>query len=102
MTIMVNGKNVSIGKEFYFKRDNVHVVAIAKNIDEFLNLLKTFNEDIILFHLRENNNDFARWIRFALKDEDLADKISRIDKGKEPVQLKQDIIKIISKHIDAP
>ena len=91
--------NVSIGKEFYFKRDDVHVVAVVKNLKEFVQAIENLSEDVILFHLREDRNDFEAWVKYALDMPELAEELAKIDKTREPTEIKSAIISIVKRHM---
>jgi DNA-binding NarL/FixJ family response regulator len=53
--------NQTIGfGNFIFKNFREEVLAVAKNINEFENIIKTIDEDSIMFHALRN--DFSRWL----------------------------------------
>ena len=53
--------NQTIGfGNFIFKNFREEVLAVAKNINEFESIIRTIDEESILFHARRN--DFSRWL----------------------------------------
>jgi len=57
----------------------LHNGMVAKNLRELLNALQVTDEETFGYHVTEDKNDFAAWIRNVICDEELA---ARIEKAK--------------------
>jgi Fe2+ transport system protein B len=69
----------------------VHDGRILKNLDELKRELVNIDEATFSYHVNEQKNDFYNWIKGALKEEELAEKI------------KNDIVKdVMIKHLNEP
>ena len=77
---------------FYFNmnqgRYTISTGYIAKSIEEFIDILKKVDQRSIDYHLRENSNDFAHWIRNVFNDKKLANELEKINKNDENVRKK--------------
>jgi hypothetical protein len=51
---------------------------ILKNLKELRDGLANMSDETYLYHVNESKNDFARWVRDVIKDNELADKFSSI------------------------
>ena len=72
-------KHIDIGQEalstqhyFYLKNGKK-----LKNIAELMENLKHMDQDLFSFHVNEQHNDFASWIRDVFGEKELARRISR-------------------------
>lgn len=82
-------RKVSGGQEFHFLKCRSFVFQTpysGNNIQEFAFILSEISIDSIYFHmfearlrLKKGKNDFSLWFETALGENDLADKISRLD-----------------------
>jgi len=72
--------------EHYFYLNNGNII---KNLFELNNALKTIDEETFRYHVNENRNDFSAWIRDVLKDDRLANSVSK-------AITREDIIRILS------
>lgn len=63
-------------RSFYFRGPDGRLNLRAQNLRLFLQLGDGVDDDTWLYHLRQH--DYSRWIR-TLKDEDLADDVSRVE-----------------------
>lgn len=70
---------------FYFNmhegRNIISTGFVANGIEEFVTILRKVDQRSIEYHLRENFNDFAQWIRYVFRDEELADEIEKINEN---------------------
>ncbi len=64
---------------FYFNMRSggriVHTGLVANSVERFVEILKTVDQRSIEYHLRDGQNDFARWIREIFGDEQLANEL---------------------------
>ena len=65
--------NIKPEEYFYLKNGRV-----LKNLYEFTNSLASMDDETFKHHVNKERNDFAEWIRHVLKDEGLANQISRL------------------------
>jgi len=65
-----------------------------KNIAELMESLKDMGQDLFSFHVNEQNNDFANWIRDVFGAKELA---RRIRLARYPSTMLKSIIKYIGK-----
>ncbi|MDY6965919.1 MAG: sugar phosphate nucleotidyltransferase [Halobacteriota archaeon] len=77
---------------FYFNmREGRNIVStgfVANGIEEFVAILRKVDQRSIDYHLRENFNDLAQWIRYVFRDEELADEIEKIDENDKKARRK--------------
>ena len=78
--------DVNPSKQFW-----LHNGVAVKNLSELIAVLRDLSDDIFIFHVNEQKNDFAAWVRDVI-DEEL---------GQELLKLrdKQDIIHAIEKRM---
>lgn len=84
-----DGKESPGGQEFHFIRSRGVVLPtpyIAHDLREFVEVLKKVTVDTIYFHvfearlrLHKGTNDFSIWLEDCLEENELADRISRLD-----------------------
>ena len=65
--------NIKPEEYFYLKNGR-----ILKNLYELTNSLASMDDEIFRFHVNNEKNDFSEWIRHVLKDEELANQVSRL------------------------
>jgi hypothetical protein len=70
--------------EHYFYLNNGNII---KNLFELNNSLKTIDEETFKHHVTENRNDFSVWIRDVLKDDRLANSISKVITREEMIRI---------------
>ena len=104
---VINSHNMSEhsvppGKEFYFKTHDNRIVAIARSLEEFRDLLSELQTEAVLFHLRDNRNDFESWVRGAVKDDSLADRIKAIKElDDNPEMIKTKLCQAVNEKLEA-
>jgi hydroxymethylpyrimidine pyrophosphatase-like HAD family hydrolase len=64
-------------KSFYFRGPEGRLNLRAQNLQLFLQVADGVDDDTWLHHLHQH--DYSRWMRTALKDEDLADDVARVE-----------------------
>jgi HAD superfamily hydrolase (TIGR01484 family) len=64
-------------KSFYFRGPMNALNLRAQNLTLFMQMADGVDDDTWLHHLRAN--DYSRWIREAIKDDELADELKRIE-----------------------
>ena len=89
-------KNIDIGQEapstqHYFYLNNGKKL---KNIAELMESLKDMDQDLFSFHVNEQHNDFASWIRDVFGEKELA---RRINQARYPTSMLKSIEKYIQK-----
>lgn len=62
---------------FYFRGPEKRLNLRAQNLRLFLQVADGVDDDTWSFHLRQH--DYSRWMRTALKDEDLADEVAAVE-----------------------
>lgn len=87
-------KNIDIGQEapstqHYFYLNNGKKL---KNIAELMESLKDMDQDLFSFHVNEQHNDFASWIRDVFGEKELARRIS-------PARYPTSMLKSIERYI---
>lgn len=78
-------------RSFYFRGPDRKLNLRAHNLQMFLQIAEGLDDDTWLHHLRQG--DYSRWIRNALKDTELADKVREAEKADEadPVSSREHI-----------
>jgi hypothetical protein len=66
-------------KAFYFRGRDGKLNLRAQNLSIFLQMAEGVDEDTWNFHLR--NGDFSSWMRTAIKDDELADDVERVERS---------------------
>jgi purine-binding chemotaxis protein CheW len=64
-----------VDESFHFK---THEGNKIKNVHELLDYVKSFDESVFQSFVNEERNDFYEWIKNAVKDNDLAEKIKLV------------------------
>ncbi|MHC1567640.1 MAG: DUF5752 family protein [Candidatus Syntropharchaeia archaeon] len=92
-------RTASDEEAFYFHirkgKRLIHTGFIARNLEEFLNIIRTIDLESIRHHFRED--DFSQWIKFVLGEEELSEEISKIPLDGENLRRKLIIEKISSR-----
>jgi hypothetical protein len=65
------------------------------DLDDLLDELSTIDEDSFRYHVNEEKNDFASWIKEVIKDKVLANQVSK-------TKDKEKIISLVEKRISSP
>jgi hypothetical protein len=65
----------------------------AISVDEFASKLQIIPIESVRFHFKRK--DFQEWIRDTIKDEELAERISKIQEGQSAEDLRKGILKIV-------
>jgi hypothetical protein len=88
-------------KSFYFRGPQGKLNLRAHNVSVFLQMAEGVDDETWMFHL--NRKDYSRWFRQAIKDDDLADEIQRIEAaGLDAATAHEEIHKNISGRYRAP
>ena len=59
-----------------------------KNLHELMNLLEVIDDETFKFHVHSRKNDFSEWIKHAVGDHNLADKI-------QPIKTKEEMLIVL-------
>jgi small-conductance mechanosensitive channel len=105
-----DGKVAPEGQEFHFIRSKGVILPttyIAHDLREFVEVLKKITVDSIYYHvfearlrLQKGTNDFSIWFKDCLSEDELAEKISRLDPYYYSLDsLRSMIIKLIEERI---
>lgn len=65
-------------RSFYFRGPEGELNLRAQNLNTFVQLAQGVDTKTWMFHLKRN--DYSRWLRSSLKDEELADEIENVEK----------------------
>jgi hypothetical protein len=77
--------------EHYFYLSNGIII---KNLQELVDVLKVMDDNTFRSHVNEQKNDFSNWVRYAVKDEELANDIKGTKKREEMLNiLEKEILK---------
>jgi hydroxymethylpyrimidine pyrophosphatase-like HAD family hydrolase len=88
-------------KSFYFRGQEGKLNLRAQNVSTFLQMAEGVDDETWLFHLQQK--DYSHWFRHAIKDDDAADEIERVETVEsEAVASREEIHKIISRRYTAP
>lgn len=98
------------GEEFHFIKSMSFILPtdyLVTDLREFVDTLRKITIDSIYFHIFEarlrierGNNDFSNWIENSLGDEELANKISRLDPYTHTLEdLRNTLIRMIERNI---
>jgi alpha-amylase len=68
----------------------------ATSLDDFASKLQTIPVESVKFHFKRK--DFQEWIRDTIKDEELAERISKIQEGESAEDLRKRILRIVETH----
>jgi hypothetical protein len=67
-------------KSFFFRGPKGKLNLRAQNLATFLQLAEGIDDETWNYHLQ--NHDYSRWIKEAIKDEELADRVAQIESQK--------------------
>lgn len=89
-------------RSFYFRGPQGRLNLRAQNLAIFLQSAEGVDDDTWVHHLRRG--DYSRWLREAIKDESLADDVSRIERMPEaaPRETRKLVRQQIEKRYSAP
>lgn len=79
------------GDECFYMIDGI----VLSDLSELSEAFDRMSEDIFNYHVREGNNDFANWVKFVFKEEELA---KNIEKQKTPEKCHVVMLKFFLKH----
>ena len=82
---------------YFFTAKGVYAGISAISLEDFAHKLDGIDESSILFHYPRG--DFQAWIRDAVGDRQLADKMCFIQRGISGEQLRQELLKIVQTRI---
>ena len=74
---------VSPDKVFFLSLDVTGASKSIWSLEELLETLKELPDDVISHHIYNGKNDFAKWIRETIGDNELADELERIGNNRE-------------------
>lgn len=74
-------------EQFHFK-DGSRIASL----DELRDKIERISYDEFYHHVTGSRNDFANWIRYVLKDPQLADQLEKVDSIVETVELLNDYL----------
>ena len=89
-------------KSFYFRGPDGKLNLRAQNMSLFAQLAEGIDEQTWTQHLHQG--DYSRWLREAIKDQELADTVATIEQNPKltPTQSRQQVIEAIRKNYTAP
>ena len=88
-------------KSFYFRGPEGKLNLRAHNVTAFLQMADGVDGDTWMFHLAQK--DYSRWFRDAIKDDDAADEIERVEAaGLDATVSREEVSKIISRRYTSP
>lgn len=80
------------GFHFYTALGNYTGIT-ATNLSEFAAKLKTIPMESIIFHFQRN--DFQNWIKYTIKDAEIAERINRAKGAQSTEDLRKEILRIL-------
>lgn len=89
-------------RSFYFRGPDERLNIRAYNLASFVEIGEGLDEETWLHHLRRG--DYSRWVRTSIKDAELADEISEVERTQAPAARKsrEQIRKAIEKRYTLP
>lgn len=88
-------------KSFYFQGPKGALNLRAQNLMVFLQMAEGVDDDTWLFHLRRQ--DYSRWVREAIADEDLATEIERVETAEDDAAASRaQVNEIVKRRYTAP
>ena len=87
---------------FYFKGPNGKLNLRAHNLMVFNEIAAGIDDETWLFHLRQH--DYSKWIREAIKDDELATEVARVENAPHPEakESREEIIEAINRRYTSP
>jgi hypothetical protein len=83
---------------YFFTAEGVYTKISANSLQDFADKLDGIDEKSILFHYPRG--DFQAWIRDALKDSELADRMCFIQRGISGEKLRYQLLNMVKTRID--
>lgn len=74
---------LDVDRSFYFRGPQAKLKLRAQNLAVFLQLVEGVDDDTWLYHLARQ--DYSRWFRDAIKDDELADAVDRIETAPDAI-----------------
>jgi HAD superfamily hydrolase (TIGR01484 family) len=89
-------------KSFYFRGEHGKLNLRAQNMNVFAQMAEGLDEETWSFHLSQA--DYSRWLRDAIKDEDIAEVVAAIERDRSLTssESRRQILDAIRKHYTAP
>jgi hydroxymethylpyrimidine pyrophosphatase-like HAD family hydrolase/GTPase SAR1 family protein len=89
-------------RSFYFRGADLKLNLRARNLQTFVELAEGIDDGTWLYHL--HRGDYSRWIRSALKDGELADRVEKVEKaeGGDALESRTQIKAAIEERYTAP
>jgi hypothetical protein len=89
-------------KSFYFRGPTNALNLRAQNLTIFMQMADGVDDGTWLHHLQAN--DYSRWVREAIKDEDLADELEQIEgqPARDPQATRRSVREAIERKYTAP
>ena len=78
-------------KSFYFRGPENKLNLKAQNLSMFLQIAEGIDDETWLFHLQKG--DYSTWIREAIKDEPLAERVAEIERTDKSAARSRELIK---------
>ena len=93
-TIVKPLRTVSFERGFHFYTALGNYTGItATNLSEFAAKLKTIPMESVTFHFQRN--DFQKWIKYTIKDAEIAERINREKGAQSTEDLRKEILRIL-------
>jgi len=83
---------------FKLMKNKNEIIAEIFSLEELSNILEIAPEEAIIFHIKDNRNDFATWIRDVIGNKELSEKLKNVN-HKNPEELRWKIVSIIYNEI---
>ena len=89
-------------KSFYFRGPSNALNLRAQNLTIFMQMADGVDDDTWLHHLQAN--DYSRWVREAIKDDELADELEQIEgqPARDPQATRRSVREAIERKYTAP
>jgi hypothetical protein len=89
-------------KRFYFRGPSNALNLRAQNLTIFMQMADGVDDDTRLHHLQAN--DYSRWVREAIKDDELADELEQIEgqRTRDPGATRRSAREAIERKYTAP
>lgn len=87
-------------KSFYFRGPDKVLNLRAQNLAVFLQTADGVDDATWLHHL--HRGDYARWFREAIKDDDMAAEIERVQQGEDAVDTRRRVREIVTRRYTVP
>lgn len=89
-------------KSFYFRGAEGKLNLRAQNMKMFSQMAEGVDEETWAHHLRKS--DYSRWLREAVKDQEIADEVAGIERNRTlaPSESRNQILDVIRRHYTAP